>query len=169
MPEGAVLTPNKVERVRASVMVASSAVYTSLSRMDFALANADCRIGCTWFCTALSASADGVLTLRWCLGEVDRAVMVVAAVRGLSCAAPDIAAWDDGGNFPVSSSLRILDFKSSSSSQTVEGAVVDGVDSVPSARALSVSARARSVVSEVDGWRLLRMVDRAEWRSRRGS
>lgn len=76
---------------------------------------------------------------------------MVAAVRGLSCAAPDMAAWDEGGNLPVSSSLRIRDFKSSNSSQTVEGAVVDSVDSVPSTRALSISPRARSVASEVDG------------------
>lgn len=107
--------------------------------------------------------------MRRCLGELDNAVTVVAAVRGLSWAAPEMAAWEEGGSFPVSSSLRIRDFKSSSSSQTVEGAVVDSVDSVPSARALSVSPRARSVTSEVDGWRLLRMVDRADWRCSRES
>lgn len=69
----------------------------------------------------------------------------------------------------MSSSLRMRDFKSSSSSQTVEGAVVDSVDSVPSARARSVSPRARSVTSEVDGWRLLRIVDSADWRCKRES
>ena len=57
-------------------------------------------------------------------------VAAVVAVRGLSVAG-DIAAPEDGGIRPVSSSLRILDFKSSSSSQTVEGAVVDMDDSVP--------------------------------------
>lgn len=112
-------------------------------------------------------SVVGVLILRWCFGEVDNAVTVVAAVRGRSWAAPEIASCEDGGSLPVSSSLRIRDLRSSSSSQTVEGALVDRVDSVPS-RALSVSPRTRSGVSEVDGWRLLRIVDRVECR-RRGS
>lgn len=95
--------------------------------------------------------------------------MVVAAVRGLSFDVPEIAACDDGGSFPVSSSLRIRDFKSSSSSQTVEGAFVDNVDSVPSARDFSASPRILSVASEVDGCRLLRTVERVELRCRRGS
>jgi hypothetical protein len=41
--------------------------------------------------------------------------------------------------------------RSSSSSHTVDGAVVDNVDSVPSSRALSTSSLERSVASEEDG------------------
>jgi hypothetical protein len=59
--------------------------------------------------------------------------------------------------------------RSSSSSQTVEGAVVDNVDSVPSARDRSVSARGRPVTSEAEGCRLLRIVESPEWRLMRGS
>lgn len=59
--------------------------------------------------------------------------MVVVAVGGLSPDACDTAAPDVAGSFPVSSSFRIRDFRSSNSSQTVDGAVVDVVDSVPSA------------------------------------
>ena len=162
MPDGAVLAPNRVESFSASVIVASSAEYTSLLRTALALDSADCNSGCTWSCTALSESPADVLTLRWCLGEVDNAVTVVAAVRGLSLDVPEIAAWDDGGSFPVSSSLRIRDFRSSSSSQTVEGAVVDNVDSVPSARGFSASPRILSVASEVEGCRLPRTVEMVE-------
>ena len=74
-------------------------------------------------------------------------VTVVVAVRGRSPENDDMAAADEGGNLPVRSSVRIRDFRSSSSSQTVDGAVVDNVDSVPSSRALSASNRARSVRS----------------------
>ena len=63
-----------------------------------------------------------------CCGDPDIVVAAVVAVRGLS--AELIAAADDEGSLPVSSSLRILDFRSSNSSQTVEGAVVEIVDSV---------------------------------------
>lgn len=70
---------------------------------------------------------NGVVTLV-CLGEADMVVAAVVAVLGLS--ADDIAAAEDCGSFPVSSSLRILDFKSSNSSQTVEGAAVETDDSV---------------------------------------
>ena len=63
-----------------------------------------------------------------CLGELDSVVAAVVAVRGRSVDV--IAAAEDGGSFPVNSSFRILDFRSSNSSQTVEGAVVEMVDSV---------------------------------------
>jgi hypothetical protein len=66
-------------------------------------------------------------------GEDDMVVTVVVAVGGRSLEARDIAAPEVGGSFPVSSSRCIRDFRSSSSSQTVDGAVVDTVDSVPSA------------------------------------
>lgn len=55
-------------------------------------------------------------------------VAAVVAVLGLS--ADDMAAADEGGNLPVNSSLRIRDLRSSNSSQTVEGAAVEAVDSV---------------------------------------
>ena len=63
-------------------------------------------------------------------GDEDIVVTVVVAVRGRSMAV-ETAAFEEAGILPVSSSLRILDFKSSSSSQTVDGAVVDTDDSVP--------------------------------------
>lgn len=85
---------------------------------------------------AVSESADGMLVLRACLGDDDMVVIVVVAVRGLSAETVEMAAWEDVGSFPVSSSFRIRDFRSSNSSQTVDGAVVDNVDSVPSCRAL---------------------------------
>ena len=62
------------------------------------------------------------------LGEIERVVAAVVAVRGLSLVV--IAAAEDGGSLPVSSSLLILDLRSSSSDHTVEGAVVEIVDSV---------------------------------------
>lgn len=55
-------------------------------------------------------------------------VAAVVAVRGRS--ALDMAAAEDDGSLPVISSFRIRDLRSSSSSHTVEGAVVDTVDSV---------------------------------------
>ena len=73
-------------------------------------------------------------------GDDERVVAAVVAVRGRS--AEDIAAAEDDGSLPVSSSFRIRDFRSSNSSQTVEGAVVDIVDSV----ALMSAYRGRSVL-----------------------
>lgn len=66
------------------------------------------------------------------MGEPDIVVTVVVAVAGLSSDILETAAPEVDGNFPVSSSLLIRDFISSNSSHTVEGAVVDAVDSVPS-------------------------------------
>lgn len=63
------------------------------------------------------------------LGDED-IVVVAAVVAVFGRSDVDIAAAEDGGSFPVSSNFRIRDFKSSSSSQTVEGAVVEMVDSV---------------------------------------
>lgn len=68
------------------------------------------------------------VTAGLCFGEDDIVVAAVVAVFGLSDVV--IAAAEDGGSLPVSSSFRILDLRSSSSSQTVEGAVVEMVDSV---------------------------------------
>jgi hypothetical protein len=101
-----------------------------------------------------------VLALRPCLGDDDRVVTVVVAVRGRSPDALDIAAADEEGSFPVSSNFRILDFRSSSSSHTVDGAVVDNVDSVPSSRDLSDSSLARPAPSKLGVGRLLRVAER---------
>lgn len=166
VPDGAALTPNAVERFKASVIVASREVYTSPLKTSLALANADCRIGCTGLC---SVSAAETLVLRRRLGEEDRVVMAVFAVRGLSLVGVYIAAEDEGGSFPVTSSFLIRSLRSSNSSQTVDGAVVDNVDSVPSGRDRSVSARGRPVTSEPDGCRLLLIVESPEWRLMRGS
>ena len=96
-----------------------------------------------------SGSGGGLLALRPCFGDDDRVVTVVVAVRGRSPDTLDIAAADEEGSFPVSSNFRILDFKSSSSSHTVDGAVVDNVDSVPSSRDLSDSSLARPAPSKL--------------------
>ena len=69
-----------------------------------------------------------LVVLGFVFGDEDMVVAAVVAVRGRS--AVDIAAAEETGNLPVNSNLRIRDFKSSNSSQTVEGAVVDIVDSV---------------------------------------
>ena len=83
---------------------------------------------------ALTVEASGEILFMWRrFGDRELVVIVVVAVGGRSRTVLDIAAFDEAGNIPVISSLRILDFMSSSSSQTVEGAVVDTVDSVPSA------------------------------------
>lgn len=98
------------------------------------LANAECRSGC-------SSAVSGPLTVvalgersstRPCLGDEDMVVMVVVAVGGLSPNTLDMAASDETGNLPVSSSFRIRCLRSSTSSQIVDGAVVETVDSVPS-------------------------------------
>lgn len=81
---------------------------------------------------------EGELLLpRRCLGDEESVVIVVVAVCGRSPDPLDTASPDVVGNLPVSSSFRILDFRSSSSSQTVEGAVVEAVDSVSAARGVS--------------------------------
>jgi hypothetical protein len=160
VPDGAALAPNAVERFNASVIVASREVYTSPLRTALALDSADCSRGWTWLWWSLSPAE--MLALRWCLGEEEVAVIAEVAVRGLSLGLLYIAAADDGGSFPVSSNFLIRSLRSSSSSQTVEGAAVDKVDSVPSARDLSVSILARSFPSEAEGCRLPRIVERPE-------
>ena len=57
---------------------------------------------------------------------------VVVAVRGRS-PEPFETAWPDvAGSFPVNSNFFIRDLSSSSSSQTVDGAVFEFTESVPS-------------------------------------
>jgi hypothetical protein len=81
-----------------------------------------------------------VLAPRPPLGDVDIVVAVVVAVGGLSPVARETAAPDVAGGLPVNSSFRILDLRSSNSSQTVDGAVVDVVpSSVLSAAAMGGS------------------------------
>jgi hypothetical protein len=78
----------------------------------------------------LDISAAWLMACRF--GDPDMVVTVVVAVAGRSSDILETAAPEVDGSFPVSSSLLIRDFRSSSSSQTVDGAVVDAVDSVPS-------------------------------------
>lgn len=65
-------------------------------------------------------------------GDEDIVVTVVVAVGGRSSESRDTAAPDVDGSFPVSSRRWIRDLRSSSSSHTVDGAVLEVVDSVPS-------------------------------------
>jgi hypothetical protein len=81
----------------------------------------------------LTASAVWRLPFSTRLGDEDMVVAVVVAVGGRSSDNLDTAAPEVDGSLPVSSSRCILDLRSSSSSHTVEGAVFDKVDSVPSA------------------------------------
>jgi hypothetical protein len=55
------------------------------------------------------------------------------------------------GSFPVNSSLCMRDLRSSSSSHTVDGAVVETVDSVPSAGRGISGPSCMSVVRETKG------------------
>ena len=113
---------------RASCAVACSFWYTSLLSTALALPSASWRFGCILDGIPSIADCNGATAVALCLGEEDMVVAAVVAVFGRSEAV--IAAAEDGGNLPVSSSFLILDFKSSSSSHTVEGAVVEMVDSV---------------------------------------
>lgn len=67
------------------------------------------------------------------LGDADMVVAFVVAVGGrFSSELLDMAAPELEGILPVSSSRLIRDFRSSSSSHTVDGAAVDEEDSLPS-------------------------------------
>lgn len=144
----------------ASVAVASSALYTSGPTVALALAKADCNNVCIELAVAVAANTSGeMLDLRtcFCFGDDDNVVTVVAAVRGRSPETLDMAAAEDEGNLPVNSSFLIRDLRSSNSSHTVEGAVVDNVDSVvPSCLAFSPSNRARSAASDMEACRTVR-------------
>lgn len=80
----------------------------------------------------VEASGETLPTCRR-FGDDEIVVMGLDAVGGRSSRTFDIAAFEDCGKIPVSSILRSRDFSSSSSSQTVDGAVVETVDSVPAA------------------------------------
>ena len=117
----------------ASSAAASSAPKMSWPRNGLDLDRAECKIGYASFCedTVLAPSV-------FCtpppdrFGDEDMVVTVVVAVGGRSSETLDTAAADVAGSLPVSSNRWIRDFKSSSSSHTVEGAFVEAVDSVPS-------------------------------------
>jgi hypothetical protein len=83
---------------------------------------------------ALAFSPLETLAFRYCFGEDETVVTVVVAVCGRSVDPLEAACADVAGIFPDSSILLILDFKSSSSSQTVEGGGPESTESVPSAR-----------------------------------
>jgi hypothetical protein len=125
-------TPPSSEAIaRASDAVDSSALKTSGPRTGFTCASAECNRGCRVAGdTGTAASFGEMLYPRArCLGDVDMVVTVVVAVPGRAVAC-DMAAPDDVGSLPVISNLRIRDFRSSSSSHTVDGAVVEVVDSL---------------------------------------
>ncbi len=137
----------------ASEAAASNALYISELRTGLVFANAALRRGCA------SAGGGSVETRSSCdillprplLGEEDKVVTVVVAVGGRSFEARDMAAPAVGGILPVNSSLCILDFKSSNSSHTVDGAVVETDDSVPSAARGVSGASCISVERETSG------------------
>jgi hypothetical protein len=119
----------------ASEVAASNALYTSGLSIGFVFVNAACRRACVsvWDVSPTTGSSCDMLSTRVRFGEDEMVVTVVVAVGGRSFEARDIAAPEVAGNFPVNSSLCIRDLRSSNSSQTVDGAVVDTDDSVPSA------------------------------------
>jgi hypothetical protein len=156
--------PSIADKERASEAVASRARQISLLTTGLAFPRAVCSNGCIGELLPAIVDSGGEPAFLPCLGEEDMVVTVVVAVRGLSTVAFDIAAADDEGNFPVSSSFRILDFRSSSSSQTVDGAVVERVDSVPSSLRIPPSNIGCSADSWPDTRRLPLTADRLDWR-----
>jgi hypothetical protein len=136
----------------ASAAAASRALYTSGFNSGFDFARAELKSG--WVSPGIGR-ADSVgdkLLLRARFGEDDRVVTVVVAVGGRSLDAREIAAPDVAGNLPVSSSRCMRDLRSSNSSHTVDAAVVDTVDSVPStARGSTSGGSCASAVRETRG------------------
>jgi hypothetical protein len=130
------MAPISAVRVMASAAADSMALNTSGLSRFFVLLRADRSRGC-------ASRGNIAVLLLWpsaCdepgpeprLGEADTVVAFVVAVRGRSSDDLDTFPPDVGGILPVRSSRWILDFSSSSSSQTVDGAAVDEEDSVPS-------------------------------------
>lgn len=109
-----------------------------------------------------SSASDVLPVFRATFGDDEMVVTVVVAVRGRSADVLDMPEAFDGGNLPVSSSFRIRDLRSSSSSQTVDGAVVDNVDSVPSSRDDLSSALDRSRGSGDGPWRTVLAPERLD-------
>lgn len=117
------------------------------------MARAECKSG--WVSPSirfvLIASVGDILSPRPRFGDDDMVVSVVVAVGGRSLDIGETAVLDVAGSFPVNSSLCMRDFRSSNSSHTVDGAVVDTVDSVPSAARGESSASCISVLRETSG------------------
>jgi hypothetical protein len=133
--------PIIADNARASLAAVSKAVKTSWPTRALTLMRAesswDGASRCDDVVLAASPWAPPAPDPRF--GDPDMVVAFVVAVGGRSSEALDIAAPEVAGIFPVSSKRLIRDFKSSNSSQTVEGAAVDDEDSVPSAAAWFVS------------------------------
>jgi hypothetical protein len=159
----------------ASLAVASSVRYKDALSRAFAFPRAICKVGC------MSANVTEVgvggfdapataswLALRSCFGEELIVVGAVVAVLGLSELAPPpvTAALEVDGILPVSSSFLIRDFRSSSSSHTVEGAVCESTESDSAADCLASELLAGESPSEPCGladWLPCRLVwDAAE-------
>lgn len=126
--------PSMVAIDIASDAVDCKAPYTSFGNIGFVLLSAECSksVPSFGFDSESGDSMGDALRLRALFGDVDMVVLVVVAVGGLFSVALLTAADDVGGILPVSSSLCIRDLRLSNSSQTVEGAVVDAVELVPS-------------------------------------
>lgn len=141
--------------VSASLAVFSNASYTSVLNKDFDFASAFLRFGFASLCGIVIDSVsrgDTVLPTRPLFGEVELVVTVVVAVLGLSFEEFDRVAAEVGGIFPITSTLLMRCLRSSNSSQIVDCAVVDVVDSVSSvpARGISTSSLG-SIVFETRG------------------
>lgn len=156
--------PSMLFRVNASVTVTSNAWKTSVLTADLAFARAECSrvwIGFA-FAEPPSSVSDVLLDFRVTLGDDEMVVTVVVAVRGRSADVLEMPEAFDGGNLPVSSSFRMRDLRSSSSSQTVDGAVVESVDSVPSSREDLSSALDPSRGSGDGPWRTVLAPERLD-------
>lgn len=122
------------DKANASIAADSMAPNTSELTRPFVLVSAERSRGC------VSRLNDALLPASACaapvpeprFGDADMVVAFVVAVGGRSSDVLDVVAPEVGGILPVSSSLWIRDFRSSNSSQTVEGAAVELEDSVPS-------------------------------------
>lgn len=129
--------PIIVSRASESVARHSSALYDSEPNSPLDFASAAWSSGCASLCPVnmmLPASAGCPFATYpgFRFGELDTLVAVVFAVYGRSSETRDMAAPEVEGSLPVNSSRLMRDFKSSNSSHTVEGPVVEAVDSVPS-------------------------------------
>lgn len=144
-------------RAIASVAADSRARKMSWFRNGFDLDRADTRTGYASFWEGTTVPVVSVVVLAplplLCeatsldrLGDDEAVVAVVVAVGGRSSVNLDTAAPEVGGSLPVSSRRWMRDLRSSSSSHTVEGAVFDVVDSVPSGPWLLL------LLLEMGGW-----------------
>lgn len=137
------------DKARASFAAVSSARYTSGLRIVLILPSAECKFECASRpCDEVELPASVCWPAADFLGETDMVVTVVVAVGGLSSEDLISAAAEVGGSFPVNSRRWIRDFRSSSSSQTVDGALVDVVDSVPSAKLPASGSSSSSCISK---------------------